>query len=141
MHGIDAVVLQGEFRIALQMKKETYRAEARGAGRFVQKHLRASLLLELPYTVVPPDEWRRRKEKARNDITKEQYTLFEWLAGSLQRWLPNGFVVFDKSYPLLVEELITTTLSSDYAQQAIPLQMNWGEVLKRLHAVPQGTST
>ncbi|GIV16701.1 MAG: type-2 restriction enzyme TthHB8I [Armatimonadota bacterium] len=132
MHGIDALVRFRDIGVALQMKKETYRPEARKSGRFVQKQLHAKILIELPYTIVSSKEWEQRKNRARDKRKKEEYALFHWLSTELQRWLPNGFVVFQDKYPRLVEQFIEDFLSGDYASQD---HIGWDELLKKIHTL------
>ncbi|MGQ9729089.1 MAG: TaqI family restriction endonuclease, partial [Candidatus Fervidibacter sp.] len=106
MRGIDALVHHDEWTVALQIKKETYRAEARERGRFAHRVLHANFTVSVPYTLTKPDEWQRRIERARNPERRRQYELLAMLAVKFQRWLPNGFVVFQPAYPRLTECLI-----------------------------------
>ncbi len=129
MSGIDALVWCGEFRVALQVKKETYRAEARERGRFARRQQKVDLIVEVPYTVTPAEEWRKRRERAKTPKTQEQYNLFVFLAEHLQRWLPNGFVVFQPDYPRLVERLIC-----EGAKKGQRGFIGWRETLEQLLA-------
>lgn len=106
MRGIDALVHCNEWTVALQIKKETYRAEARERRRFARRILHANFTIEVPYTLVRPDEWQKRIEKARNPERKRQHELLAMVAMKFQRWLPNGFVVFQPAYPQLIECLV-----------------------------------
>lgn len=108
MQGIDAVVEYAEenVRVGLQVKKVSYRYEARGPSRFARRKHQVHLVVEVPYTVTPAKTWQQRASRARKPHTKQQAEMFAWLATHLQRWFPNGFVVFQPKYPLLVKRLI-----------------------------------
>lgn len=127
MKGIDALVHCGDARVALQVKKETYRAEAREGRRFLQRAPQATLVVEVPYTLHNPEYWAGCLNRARTEETKQRYKLFRFLAESSQRWLPNGFVVFQPQYPLRLEELIT-----DLVQQQVSGVVTWQAVLGKL---------
>ncbi len=129
MNGIDALVRCDALHIALQVKKETYRAEARERGRFARRQQKVDLVVEVPYTVTPAGEWRKRLERAKTPKTHEQYRLFTFLAERLQRWLPNGFVVFEPDYPRLVECLIRDSVAKGRQDP-----IGWQETLKQLLA-------
>lgn len=88
-----------------------------------------ALVLEVPYTVTPPEVWREKVNKARKDSTKHQAELFLFAAEKLQRWLNNGFVVFKPEYPRLVECLIRESI--EQGQQGI---VDWQKVLVQLKA-------
>lgn len=131
MAGVDALVQCGDKKIALQVKKETYRAEARERGRFARRKVFVDFTVEVPYTIVPPDEWQKRIQKARKDERIEQYKIFAWLAEHFQRWLPNDFVVFQPDYPLFVERMIKDRVKSAHWEN-----IGWQETLKLLKALP-----
>ncbi|MCS7192767.1 MAG: TaqI family restriction endonuclease [Armatimonadetes bacterium] len=127
MQGIDALVTAGEIKVAFQVKKETYRSEARESGRFARRKLQFQFAVEVPYTITRPEEWKQKATRARNDQTKEQARLFALLAERFQRWLPNGFVVFQANYPRLMERLVKEVIVQ--GSQDI---VNWHEVLNWL---------
>ena len=104
--GIDGIVHCGQVKVALQIKKETYRPEAREGRRFARRYKHAHWMIEVPYTVALPEEIRMNMERAKTSETKAWHTLRLFLAETLQRRLPNGFVVFQPHYPRLVEQLI-----------------------------------
>jgi len=130
MRGIDALVDCGDAKVALQVKKETYRAEAREGGRFRQRTPHADMVVEVPYTLSTPEDWRARLARARTEETKRRYVLFSFLATEFQRWLPNGFVVFTRQYPLLLEKLITNLV-----RQGTSGMIAWQTVLEELKAL------
>lgn len=124
--GVDALVsLPNGAQAALQVKKVTYRREARDVGRFAQRRSQAGLVVEIPYTISAPEEWVALATRARARATRDRYQLFAFLASHLQRWLSNGFVIFQPEYPLSVERLIAERMD---AQGTIP----WDEVLGNL---------
>lgn len=130
MKGLDALVnLASGEQVALQVKKETYRSEARGAGRFARRSQQYDLVVEVPYTITGAEEWHSRLRRARRPETSERYRLFALLAETLQRRLPNGFVVFQPEYPRLVERLIREKLEEG-AHGLVP----WKEVLQGIEA-------
>ncbi len=130
MGGIDALVDCSNKKVALQVKKETYRTEAREGGRFRQRMPQADLVIEVPYTLSDPEHWVARLVRARTEETRHRYELFGFLAVKFQRWLPNGFVVFTPQYPLLLEKLITNLV-----QQQTSGIITWQTVLKELRAL------
>jgi len=136
MKGIDALVHCREKTVALQIKKETYRAEARERGRFARRKISVTFMVEIPYTIVSPDEWQQRVEKSRKEETRKRYELFALLAEKLQRWLPNGFVVFQPDYPRLVEHLIQEEI-----KQGRHGTIKWQETLERVQAWVKGNET
>ncbi|MCX7854775.1 MAG: TaqI family restriction endonuclease, partial [Anaerolineae bacterium] len=94
MRGIDGLIRCGNMTVALQVKKETYRPEARGPGRFARRREYADWSVEVPYTIASAEELQARVERARRSDTRNRYYLLMFLAQRMQRWLPNGFVVF-----------------------------------------------
>lgn len=106
LQGIDAEVQEEDIRVALQIKKETYRAEASTSARFASRQRKHPILVEIPYTVNRPEEWLRTAERARSATRRQQAELFYLCASRFQRWLGNGFVVFQPEYPLVVEQFI-----------------------------------
>jgi len=124
MIGIDGLVRCGQVTVALQVKKETYRPEAREGGRFARHRRYAPWMLEVPYTIASPEEIRTNLERARTSETKTRHTLRLFLAETLQRRLPNGFVVFQPQYPRLVEQLIRTRIEKNEERD-----IRWDETL------------
>jgi len=106
MKGIDAVVEYEGCSVALQVKKETYRPEASGSGRFARRGWNVCMAIEIPYTITNPEDWRKKEKRAKREDTRRRYAQFLWLAENLQKWLENGFVAFQPTYPQLVEQYI-----------------------------------
>lgn len=130
MQGIDALVTTEDgTKVAIQIMKETYRPEARERGKFAQRKIQTNLFVEVPYTIAQPDEWRQRAERARKDETKKQAQLFGLLAEKFQRWLPNGFAVFQPDYPQMVEQLIKEAIKR--GRQGT---IGWHEILEWLES-------
>lgn len=103
--GADALVdLGAGKKVGLQIKKETYRPEARGEGRFL-KRVGAIASLEIPYSLTSAETWFTKAERARNPEKKQEYLLWYRVASHLER-LPNGFVVFKPSYVERVEAFL-----------------------------------
>jgi hypothetical protein len=126
MKGIDALIhLTDGTKVVLQVKKETYRREARGGGRFAQRGWPGELVVEVPYTVTDSEDWQRRAERARTRETRDKYSLFAFLASTFQRRLANGFVVFQGDYPRHIEHLIKERAKAG-TRGTIP----WDEVLR-----------
>ncbi|MBC7228535.1 MAG: TaqI family restriction endonuclease [Thermoflexales bacterium] len=132
MRGIDGLIRYSDMAIALQVKKETYRPEARGPGRFVRRRVSVDGTVEVPYTIVPVGEWRTKVQKARRPETRESYRLLMFLAERMQRWLPNGFVVFQPEYPILVERLIHERVDAGMRGD-----LAWDETLKILYQMSE----
>lgn len=122
MKGVDAVIKTDRQSVALQIKKETYRAEAEVGKRFARKKKEYTLVLEIPYTLTYPEEWLRRSSRARSEVRREHAELFYFCASKLQRWLENGFVVFRPEYPIHVEGLVETNLGRT-------AYLDWREVM------------
>ena len=132
MRGIDGLVHCGDVTVALQIKKETYRPEARGPGRFTRRRERADWLLEVPYTIALADELQLRGEKARRSDTRYRYGLLTFLAGRMQRRLSNGFVVFQPEYPILIECLIRERVNG-----GIRDDLAWDKTLEALQRMSE----
>lgn len=130
MKGIDGLVLCDQVRIALQVKKETYRSEAREGGRFAQRRKFAHWTLEVPYTITPLEEIRRNVERAKTPETRARHALRLFLAERLQRRLSNGFVVFQPDYPRLVERLIRMRVEEKNSRD-----IRWDETLNLLRGM------
>lgn len=123
MKGIDALVKVNNFENILQIKKETYRPEARKEGWFIRKFQNEKLLIEIPYTIITPEQWKQKLKNSRKN--KEIYELFLFISENLQTYLKNGFVVFKKEYPLVVEKLIIEKIKN----QEIGI-IKWKEVIE-----------
>jgi len=127
MKGIDGLVRCEGVTVALQVKKETYRSEARSAGRFASRKRYASWAIEVPYTVTPREELRRTLERSRKPDARERYELLLLLAERWQRELSNGFVVFQPEYPRLVEKLIRQRV-----RDGVNEDLGWDSTLRLL---------
>ncbi|MEJ5253170.1 MAG: TaqI family restriction endonuclease [Chthonomonadetes bacterium] len=131
--GIDALVKHGDFQIALQIKKETYRREAAEGSRFARRGSPVHVVIEVPYTINSEEHWKTCALKAKRDDTKERYDLFCWLAAHLQKWLSNGFVVFTSTYPTLIEGFIKEKCTQKTTQE--PKYLGWEQVLREIYDV------
>ncbi len=110
--GIDALVYVNEqYRVGIQIKKETYRSEAREENRFLKKQ-RDIALLEVPYTLQTPEKFHKKAERARKKgEDADIYFLWAKVAHHLKH-LPNGFVIFQESYVKNVENFLQTHATS-----------------------------
>lgn len=107
--GIDARIKTSGPPTYIQIKKETYRYEARRENRFLRRQSNF-LLLEVPYTLQTPEELNRKAERAKT--RKEAHLLWAKVAHHLER-LDNGFVIFRESYVKGIEAFLksASTLS------------------------------
>lgn len=136
MKGIDGLVHCDRVRIALQVKKETFRPEAREGNRFAQRRKYAHWTLEVPYTIAPLEEIQRNVERARTPETRARYALRLFLAERCQRRLSNGFVVFQPDYPRLVERLIQMQVKEKDSRD-----IRWDETLNLLQGMVTNAGT
>lgn len=120
MKGIDALVKFQDAEVALQVKKQTYRSEARGAGRFAKRAPQAQLTVEVPYTLIRGS----MKKRTGKQEEKKEHKLLRNLAKDFQNWLPNGFVVFKPEYPLYVEQLVDAKVKNK-----VEGIISWNELL------------
>lgn len=97
--GIDALIHTSGSPTGIQIKKETYRSEAKSENRFLRKQ-RGTALIEIPYTPQTPEELEEKAKRAR--VNGETYRLWAKVAHHLDR-LENGFVIFRESYVKSIE--------------------------------------
>jgi hypothetical protein len=114
MRGIDAKIFYDDYiQVGLQIKKETYRPEAREGGRFAQRSLKdIHLFLEIPYTINEPEDLEKKCQNAKKQETRKRYQKLYYLSRVLQKYLSNGFVVFEPSYAERIEKNIIMNLRS-----------------------------
>lgn len=104
LQGIDALLQTSTGHlVGIQIKKESYRSEARGENRFLRKRQTVSALVEIPYTLQTRDELLKRANRAKT--RKDTYLLWLQVADHLER-LPNNFVIFRESYVQRVERFL-----------------------------------
>lgn len=128
LKGIDAkIIINKGKEIFVQIKKETYRSEARESGRFSRRLNDSHMIIEIPYTVTPPEEWRRKLANARKEQNKLVYDLFYFLSSRYEEILPNGFFIFRSGYPLAIQNLILEKSNSNFTGH-----IGWMEVLSWL---------
>jgi hypothetical protein len=133
MNGLDALITINGKAVGLQVKKETYRREARGAGRFARRV--SELIIEVPYTITKPEDWLSSFSRARTDETRERYSRYLHLSQTLQRWLPNGFVIFTPEYPQAVEQFIQHRIASGNTES-----IAWEDLLRGIIARPSNNN-
>ncbi len=107
MMGIDAILELYSKRIAVQIKKVSYRREA--SDRRFTKRLRtyADIIVEVPYLVIDLEELRK---KLRNSRVKESARVrYENVLEAFNKnfiKFDNGFVVFKREYLKHIRQLI-----------------------------------
>jgi hypothetical protein len=124
MRGIDAKIFYDDYiQVGLQIKKETYRPEAREGGRFAQRSLKdIHLFLEIPYTINEPEDLEKKCQNAKKQETRKRYQKLYYLSRFLQKYLSNGFVVFEPSYAERIEKNIIMNL---HPQSPNPRRYTW----------------
>ncbi|MEM3036410.1 MAG: TaqI family restriction endonuclease [Thermoplasmata archaeon] len=127
MSGTDALISYGGKNVGIQIKKQTHRPEARSGGRFSQKKQQHDLIIEVPYTIDRPEQWEGRVKRARKKENIEMMVLFSFLSSKLQKWLPNGFVVFTEEYLINIEKLIKDLVNRDKKEV-----IGWDKLLNEL---------
>lgn len=113
-------------KISLQIKKETYRSEAGAGGRFARRQQEYPMVIEIPYTLTRPQEWLQRIQRVRSESRREQARLFYLCASHFQRWLENGFVVFNPEYPVATEQFIKRRIKQRTASSEF---LEWHSVI------------
>lgn len=126
LKGVDAEVVVEGVKIALQIKKETYRSEAGAGGRFARRQQEYPMVIEIPYTLTRPQEWLQRIQRVRSESRREQARLFYLCASHFQRWLENGFVVFNPEYPVATEQFIKRRIKQRTASSEF---LEWHSVI------------
>ncbi len=111
--GIDAIVELREVKIAIQVKKVSYRREASGRRftRRQQKH--ADIVVEVPYLVIDTDTL---KDKIANPRVKKsakiRYQSALDVFNENFRKLSNGFVIFKEEYMKHIREVILEKINT-----------------------------
>ncbi|MCX7850948.1 TaqI family restriction endonuclease, partial [Thermus sp.] len=124
--GVDALVhIDNNLKVALQVKKESYRTEAGKSNRFSQKK-EPMPIIEVPYTLLPVEELQDKAKRARKEENVQKYLLWAKVAKELKH-LPNGFVVFQASYVRKIEAFLLEKGSS--LSGTIPWEMVAKEIL------------
>lgn len=107
MRGIDSIVKLNDLKVAIQIKKVSYRREASDRRFTKRQRTYADIIVEIPYLVINTNELKNKLEnprvrestkiKCRNalDIFHKNFILLE-----------NGFVIFKKEYVRYVYDLI-----------------------------------
>ena len=113
MMGIDAIAELNGVKIAVQIKKVSYRREAsnRRFTRKQQKH--ADIVVEVPYLVIDPNELRNkianpRVKESTKAKCKNALTVFN---RNFTR-LGNGFVIFKREYLEHIRETVLEKLKT-----------------------------
>lgn len=113
MLGIDAIVKLNNIKVAIQIKKISYRREA-SDRRFSKRQKKlADIIIEVPYLVVDTEELKNKLENPRvRKTTKIKYknTLKAFNKNFIK--LENGFVVFKEEYLKYIYKTILEKLKS-----------------------------
>lgn len=107
MIGIDSIILFGDKKVGIQIKKISFRREA-SQRRFTKRQKKeVNILAEIPYLVINEEELiRKLKSKRTKEETKE---ISRKLLSAFQEnfnKLPNGFVIFKNEYLKHIREVI-----------------------------------
>lgn len=113
MMGIDAIVELNQVKIAIQVKKVSYRREA-SDRRFTKRQQRyADIVVEVPYLVINVEEFKskmanpRVKETTRKKLKRALKTFTEYFIR-----FNNGFVIFKREYLEHVRKVILENLNT-----------------------------
>jgi len=99
MIGIDAIVELNNMKVAIQIKKVSYRREA-SSRRFTKRQQRyADIIVEIPYLVIDIDELKNKisNPKVREDTKIRIKRALDVFNSNFMK-LKNGFVIFKKEY-------------------------------------------
>ena len=118
--GIDAVVEYSSVKVALQIKKVSYRREA-SSRRFTKRQRKlADVIAEVPYIVEDPEVLKEKIKRARKEGTRERYRLLlEYFQMYFHR-LPNGFVIFKSEYVYHVRKVLQEALQTHELPEKLP---------------------
>lgn len=119
--GIDAIVELGNKKIAIQIKKVSYRREA-SERRFTKRQQKyADVFVEVPYLVIDIDKVKSEINKLEKSKTKsgKSENRKEKLENILKLFnenfdrLENGFVIFKKEYLMHIRNVIAEKLKTN----------------------------
>lgn len=113
MMGIDAIVELNKVKIAIQVKKVSYRREAsdRRFTRRQQSH--ADIVVEVPYLVIDIDELRNKIANPRvGESTKIRFKNALDIFNKNFIKLDNGFVIFKEEYLKHIQKVILEKLKT-----------------------------
>ncbi len=113
MMGIDAIVEFRNIKVAIQVKKVSYRREA-SERRFTKRQRSYSdIIVEVPYLVVDVEELKSKLENPRvRESTKLKYKSILNIFNENFIKLRNGFVIFKKEYLTSVYQVILKKLET-----------------------------
>lgn len=137
MQGIDGLIeipyLEKVYKVGLQVKKISMRREVRERKFRKRRRTQIHLLIEIPYSVSPPEELTRKIESPRvKEHTKEACRReLEFIQRYLRR-LPNGFVIFREEYARAIYDIIHETLSQGELPEKLPKVLRWDEIIALL---------
>lgn len=137
MQGIDGLIkipYSGKaYSVGLQVKKISMRREVRERKFRKKRPTQIDLLIEIPYSVSPPEKLIRKIESPRvKEDTKKVYRReLEFIQRYLRR-LPNGFVIFKEEYARAIYDIIHETLSKGELPEKPPKVLKWDEIITLL---------
>jgi len=107
MMGIDAIVELNNIKVAIQVKKVSYRREA-SSRRFTRRQqTRADIIVEVPYLVIDVDELKSKLANPRvRETTKIKCKNALDVFNKNFIKLDNGFVIFKEEYLKHIRQLI-----------------------------------
>ncbi len=113
MMGIDAIVILNSVKVAIQVKKVSYRREA-SDRRFTRRQQRhADIVVEVPYLVININELKNRlaNPRVRESTKTKLQSALDVFSGNFIK-LDNGFVIFKKEYLIHIRKVILTKLKA-----------------------------
>ncbi|CUS99323.1 TaqI family restriction endonuclease [Candidatus Chrysopegis kryptomonas] len=111
MMGMDAILDLNEMKIAIQVKKVSYRREASQRGFTKKQRTYADIIVEAPYLVIDIDEIENKiaNSKVGESKKNEYINLLRIFEENFSK-LENGFIIFNEKYLNHVREVILDKL-------------------------------
>lgn len=113
MMGIDAIVELNNVKVAIQIKKVSYRREASDRRFTRRQQSRADIVVEVPYLVIDVDELRNKitNSRARESIKNKCKEILDIFNMNFTK-LDNGFVIFKEEYLKHIRKVILEKLKA-----------------------------
>ncbi len=111
--GIDAIIELNEIKIAIQIKKVSYRREASNRRFTKRQQSYADIIVEIPYLVIDIEELKNKLTNPRiKDSTKIKYKNILDIFNKNFIRLNNGFVIFREEYLKYIRRLMLEKLKT-----------------------------